>query len=55
MESYLDFDLLFRRTDTGYRAQVVNSPAGQAVSAAGRAASSVGARLRDAAVVRRGI
>ena len=35
--------------------EIANSPAGQAVSAAGRAASSVGARLRDAAVVRRGI
>jgi len=35
--------------------EIANSPAGQAVSAAGRAASSVGARLRDAAIVRRGI
>jgi hypothetical protein len=35
--------------------EMASSPAGQAVSAAGRAASSVGARLRDAAVVRRGI
>lgn len=32
MNRYLDFDLLFRRTDTGYRAQVVSSPAGQANS-----------------------
>jgi hypothetical protein len=35
--------------------EIANSPAGQAVSAARRAASSVGARVRDAAVVRRGI
>jgi hypothetical protein len=32
MKRYLDFDLLFRRTDAGYRAQVLNSPAGQASS-----------------------
>ena len=28
--SYLDFDLLIQRAGTNYRAQVVNSPAGQA-------------------------
>ena len=33
MDRYLDFDLQFRRTDAGYRAQVVNSPAGQASTA----------------------
>jgi hypothetical protein len=30
MNLYLDFDLHFRRTDTGYRVQVLGSPAGQA-------------------------
>jgi hypothetical protein len=30
--AYLDFDLLIQRAGAGYRAQVVNSPAGQAVS-----------------------
>jgi hypothetical protein len=28
--SYLDFDLLIRRTESGYRAQVLQSPAGEA-------------------------
>jgi hypothetical protein len=28
--SYLDFDLLIRRTESGYRAQVLSSPAGEA-------------------------
>lgn len=32
MDRYLDFDLLFRKTDTGYRAQVLTSPAGQAAA-----------------------
>jgi hypothetical protein len=32
MKRYLDFDLLFRRIEGGFRAQVVNSPAGQASS-----------------------
>ena len=28
--AYMDFDLLIHRDETGYRAQVLNSPAGQA-------------------------
>jgi len=28
--TYLDFDLLIQRVEEGYRAQVLNSPAGQA-------------------------
>ena len=30
--SYLDFDLLVRRTEGGYRAQVLSSPAGEATA-----------------------
>src|ERR1700732_2968329 len=30
--SYLDFDLLVRRTEGGYRAQVLSSPAGEATN-----------------------
>jgi hypothetical protein len=30
--SYLDFDLLLEKSDLGYKARVVQSPAGQAVS-----------------------
>jgi hypothetical protein len=30
--SYLDFDLLIRRTESGYQAQVVASPAGEATA-----------------------
>ena len=30
--SYLDFDLLVRRTESGYRAQVLSSPAGEATA-----------------------
>jgi hypothetical protein len=30
MKRYLDFDVLFRRVENGYRAQVLSSPAGQA-------------------------
>jgi hypothetical protein len=30
--SYLDFDLLVRRTEDGYRAQVLPSPAGEATA-----------------------
>ena len=30
--SYLDFDLLIRRTDGGYRAQVLSSPEGEAAT-----------------------
>ena len=30
--SYLDFDLLIRRAEGGYRAQVLSSPAGEATA-----------------------
>ena len=36
--SYLNFDLLVRRTEGGYRAQVLSSPAGETVKGADFAA-----------------